>query len=326
MLAAPNAWVAVGAGRYCGGFSFVEEVIMTAPRVSVLMPVYNCQEFIQAAIDSILNQTFSDFEFIIINDGSTDATNDLVVKAAGLDDRIKVVSRANRGIIASLNEGLDMARGDLIARMDGDDLALPDRFARQVAFLDASPQIGLVGGQAMLVDPDARALMSIAQPLLHNEILAKFFTGATSLWHPTVMFRRAIAVGIGGYGTGYEHAEDVDFFLRFSEHGQLANLGDMLLHYRLHPKSIGSTKANAQALAHYRAASDAALRLGFPAPSEPDLSGRDAPIAELYMRWGWWALQGGHVSTARRYGVKAVASRPASRESWRLVACALRGH
>ncbi len=289
------------------------------------MPVYNCEAFVQAAIDSVMGQTFADFEFIIINDGSTDGTSALLLKAASRDARVQVVSRKNRGIIASLNEGLDLARGDLIARMDGDDLCLPDRFARQVAFLDANPHIAVVGGQTMMVDPAARPLTSIPLPLSHDDILGNFFNGAVGLWHPTVMFRRAIALEIGGYGTRYEHAEDIDFFLRFSEHGQLGNLADTLLHYRLHPKSIGSTKSNAQAMASYRATSDAALRRGFPVPPEPEQSEGDAPISEMYTRWGWWALKGGNVATARRYGFKALMLRPASPDSWKLMGCALRG-
>lgn len=103
--------------------------------LSVLMPVYDCDQFVQAAIDSILNQTFRDFEFIIIDDGSKDRTAEIVEAAAARDPRIRVISRENRGIVPSLNEALEQATGTLVARMDGDDISLPDRFSRQVAYL-----------------------------------------------------------------------------------------------------------------------------------------------------------------------------------------------
>ena len=137
--------------------------------LSVLMPVYDCDQFVQAAIDSILNQTFRDFEFIIIDDGSKDRTAEIVEAAAARDPRIRVISRENRGIVPSLNEALEQATGTLVARMDGDDISLPDRFSRQVAYLQANPECGLVGTQIMFMDPDGRPIAPMPNPLGHDD-------------------------------------------------------------------------------------------------------------------------------------------------------------
>lgn len=270
------------------------------PRISVLMPVYNGEKYLQLAINSILSQTFRDFEFIIIDDGSTDRTPRILEAAAIRDIRVKVISRANRGISPSLNEGLALARGDLVARMDSDDISLPNRFALQVAYLDAHPDTGLVGGQIIFTDPDDRPLTSMQHPLDHEAVLETMMNGSESLSHPTVMFRRDIARSIGGYSLRFEHAEDIDFFLRMGERAKVANLPDLVLRYRQHQKSIGYTYAQEQAAAHSRAIREAAERIGAPDPG-PVRIGSIGSTQVINERWAWWALRDGHLPTARLY-------------------------
>lgn len=294
------------------------------PLISVLMPVYNCEEYVQAAIDSILGQTFRDFEFIIIDDGSKDRTADIVKAAAARDDRIKVISRENRGIVPSLNEALAVAAGDLIARMDGDDISLPDRFQRQVDYLRAHPDCGLVGTQIMFMDPDGRPIAPMPNPLDHAGIVQTMLDGSESVSHPTVIFRRAVAQSINGYSDRYKHAEDIDFFLRMAEATQVANMPDLLLHYRQHAKSIGRTQTEAQAEAHYRAICDAAARTGKPKPRLLDRR-EYGNETDDYTRWAWWALQSGQLPSARFYSRKVLAARPFNLGSWRLAYCVLRG-
>ncbi|HAS7841575.1 TPA: glycosyltransferase family 2 protein, partial [Vibrio cholerae] len=118
---------------------------MSSPKISVVMSVYNGEKYLGEAIDSILKQTFSDFEFIIINDGSTDKTLEIIKSYMKKDDRIVLVSRENKGLIVSLNEGLDLAKGQYIARMDADDISIKSRFEKQIEFLDSNPDIGVCG-------------------------------------------------------------------------------------------------------------------------------------------------------------------------------------
>lgn len=294
------------------------------PRISVVMPVYNGQRYVKKAIGSILSQTFQDFEFIIVDDGSTDKTPEILKAAAILDSRIRVVTRENRGISPSLNEGLALARGDLIARMDADDISLPNRFALQVAYLDAHPDCGLVGGQIIFTDPHDRPLIKMRHPLDHAEVLDTMMKGTESLSHPTVMFRRKIAQAIGGYSLRFEHAEDIDFFLRMGEQAKVANLPDLVLRYRQHQKSIGFVHAQEQAAAHSRAIREAAKRTGAPDP-EPVRIGAVGAKHAINERWAWWALRDGHLQTARLYAWRVLRQRPLATDSWRLAACAVRG-
>jgi glycosyltransferase involved in cell wall biosynthesis len=294
------------------------------PLISVLMPVYNCDAYVQAAIDSILTQTFRDFEFIIIDDGSKDRTGEIVKAAAARDPRIKVISRENRGIVPSLNEALAVATGTLIARMDGDDISLPDRFQKQLDYLQAHPDCGLVGTQIMFMDPDGRPIAPMPNPMDHEGIVQTMLDGIESVSHPTVLFRTDVARSISGYSDRYEHAEDMDFFLRMAEATRVANMPDLLLHYRQHAKSIGRTKSEAQAEAHYRAICDAAARTGRPKPKP--IERRDyGTETDDHARWAWWALQSGQRSSARFYARKVLAARPFAAESWRLLYCVLRG-
>lgn len=294
------------------------------PLISVLMPVYNCDEYVQAAIDSILNQTFRDFEFIIIDDGSEDRTAEIVKAAAVRDPRIKVISRANRGIVPSLNEAMEHASGALMARMDGDDISLPDRFARQLAYLEANPDCGLVGTQIMFTDPDGRPIAPMPNPISHDDIVATMMAGRESVSHPTVIFRSDIARSIDGYSDRFIHAEDMDFFLRMAEKTRVANLADILLHYRQHSKSVGRMYAKVQAESHTRAIVEAAYRMGISEPKPVSVSDA-SDVVDDYARWAWWALSGGQLSTARLYAGKVLRARPTSLASWRLLFCAIRG-
>lgn len=207
----------------------------SAPRVSVVMPVYNGVPYLQLALDSILQQTFSDLELIVIDDGSTDATSELLAACAARDRRVRVLTLPqNRGIIAALNSGLDAARGEFIARMDADDVALPERFERQVAFLDSHPDHIVVGSSTSFIDSVGRVTFrdTYWREVAHWEIewVAHFFT---AMMHPTAMFRGApVRDNALRYDERYKHAEDMDFFARLLMTGKGALLPEPLLQYR----------------------------------------------------------------------------------------------
>jgi glycosyltransferase involved in cell wall biosynthesis len=204
------------------------------PRVSVLMTVYNGMPFLPAAVDSILGQSFSDFEFVIVNDGSTDGTADYLASIS--DRRVKVVDRENGGTAAAANEGLQHCTGEFTARMDSDDVSLPTRLAEQVAFLDAHSQVGLVGAQ-MAPLGDAGVGKSLVLPLAHREVYQAMLDGRHGLGHSCIMLRTELLRRIGGYWK-LRHQDAWDMMLRMGEVAELANLDRVLHHYRVHRGSL----------------------------------------------------------------------------------------
>src|SRR5579859_2675921 len=143
---------------------------MTSPLVSVAMPVYNAQRYLAQAVDSILAQSFKDFEFIIIDDGSTDSSTEILRKYEAADPRIRLFSRPNTGLTIALNEALGYARGRYLARMDSDDVSLPRRLEKQVAFMEDHPDHVAVGCRVVLIDPDAELLGEIYRFESHEQI------------------------------------------------------------------------------------------------------------------------------------------------------------
>ncbi len=223
---------------------------MSAPTISVAMSVYNNAPHLGPAIESICAQSFADFEFLIVNDGSSDGSGAIIDAFAARDRRIRPIHQENRGLIASLNRMLDEARAPLIARMDGDDIALPARFERQLAFLAARPDHGVVGTWARCIDEDGaeRAELCRDQPTSHDELLTQLESGPL-LCHPSVMMRRDIVRTVGGYRHAYRHAEDYDLWLRLSERTKLASIPERLLLYRHSETQVSSRHVVPQATA-----------------------------------------------------------------------------
>jgi hypothetical protein len=218
------------------------------PRISVILPVYNAEAFLAAAVGSILAQTFRDFELIAIDDGSTDRTATILDDLAQQDDRIVVIRQRNAGVVAALNRGLALARGEFVARMDADDMARPQRFARQMTFLDAYPDVAVVGSAVTLVDATGSVLGDVRYPE-SAQAVAEFLETGSPLAHPAVMMRRAVIIAAGGYRAAFQYAEDYDLWLRLAEHHKLANLPDRLLLYRQHEAKLSVVRAGEQALA-----------------------------------------------------------------------------
>ncbi len=214
---------------------------MSAPAITVAMSVYNGTAYLGAAIESVLAQDFRDFEFLLLDDGSSDDSRTIAERYAAQDERLKVISRENRGLVASLNELLVRAAAPLVARFDSDDICAPQRLSLQKAFLDSHPDYVAVGSDVRLIDAAGQPCPAppINRPLNHAAIVANFEAGP-NLVHPAVMFRRDAVRALGGYRAAYSHAEDLDLWLRLSETAQLANLPDLLLDYRITPGQISS--------------------------------------------------------------------------------------
>lgn len=214
---------------------------MNAPRVTVLMPVYNGARYLREAIDSILSQTYGDFEFLIINDGSTDESAALVESYT--DHRIRLVHNdGNMGLIATLNRGIELSRGEYIARMDCDDISLPLRLAKQVEFMDQHQDVGVCGTWLTMIGRKEDA----KPPIGHDAIVCRLMF-ESALLHPTVMLRRGIFFDNSlYYDPGYPHAEDFELWVRCAKFCKLANIGEVLLYYRIHSDQVSEVHSQRQ--------------------------------------------------------------------------------
>lgn len=221
---------------------------MAKPAISVAMSVYNGERFLREAIDSVLAQTFADFEFLILDDGSGDATPEILREYAARDSRIHPIIRENRGLIASLNQLVDEARAPIVARMDADDICHPERFSMQLAFLDAHPDYGVVGSWSEDIDEQGRTLemKGSGHPLDHQAFLQAIGTGGQLICHPAAMFRREIVLSVGGYHAAFRHCEDFDLWLRLASVTKLGNLPERLIRYRHSPGQVSSRHATEQ--------------------------------------------------------------------------------
>ena len=216
-----------------------------SPLISVVMSVYNGEKYIPGAIQSILNQTFSDFEFIIINDGSTDSTSTILHRSEQVDGRIRVYHQENRGLIASLNRGCRLARGKYIARMDADDLSLPERLARQVHYMKAHPAIGVLGTWIEYIDESGTSVGDWPMSTV-PALIAWSLCFGTCLAHPSVIMRRDVVERLGFYRPDALHAEDYDLWARASVVTQIANIPEILLRRRIWKESVCSRHLPAQ--------------------------------------------------------------------------------
>lgn len=215
-------------------------MINSQPKVSVLMPVYNGELYIREAIDSILNQTFSDFELIIIDDCSTDGS--VAVIKTYTDSRIRLFTNpVNKGVSFTTNYGNKLARAEYVARMDCDDISLPQRLAKQVQYLDRHPEIAIVGTQNISIDTDGKIVP--AQDMFPRPAAPSSIRWTASyecpFIHSSVMYRKQILPGkVGEYDENLKMGEDYEMWLRLLHHNyNLANLKEVLIEYRIHPKS-----------------------------------------------------------------------------------------
>ena len=207
------------------------------PRISVLMCVYNGQDYLADAIQSILNQTFGDFEFLVVNDGSTD--DSFAILTSFRDQRIRIIDNGNNlGLIRSLNIGLDAARGEFIARMDADDICTPDRFEKQIAFFDSHPDVGICGSWLSIID----AQEVYRFPLTHEEIKLAMLE-YNPVAHPSVMLRSSVVNQPRlRYDPDFPGAEDYELWTRAVFATKFANLPETLVRYRKHDQQVTKKK------------------------------------------------------------------------------------
>jgi len=213
---------------------------MKKPLVSILMPAYNAEKYIGEAIESILNQTFRDFEFIIIDDASTDDTWNIIQKYKTKDKRIITLKNTiNQKICKTLNEGISIAKGKYIVRMDADDWSFPDRIKKQYRYMESHRNIIISGGSMLVCDSNLNQYARRDYPT-ENEELRKSILRFSPFSHPTVIFKTKIAKKIGGYHTLY--AEDIELYLKLGKYGVFGNIEDTLIKYREITSSMTNTK------------------------------------------------------------------------------------
>ena len=218
-----------------------ERRLKAMPVVSIVIPVHNGAAFLDAAICSVRAQSFGEWELLLVDDGSTDATPTICAAAAAAEARVRVLSKPNSGISEALNLGLAEARGTWIARLDADDLMERDRLARQLAFLAAAPRLGGASSFYTVIDRDGRPRQQVRPlPVNERQIEALFARGGTLRYtHPTVTYRRDLARALDGYRRALEPCEDADLFLRFYEAGRpILVQPEFLTRYRVHPAQI----------------------------------------------------------------------------------------
>lgn len=289
------------------------------------MPVYNAERYVAEAVESVLAQTFADFEFLITDDGSTDGSLAILQRYAERDYRIRLTSRANTGIVVALNEMLAAARGEFIARMDADDVCLPERFEKQVASLAGHLSRVAVGAWADLIDPDGHLIGHWEMPADHSAIDGANVAGSLSIVHPTLMARRDSVWAVGGYQSDVQGSEDLDLVLKLAEHGTVANLAAPLLRYRRHSESYTHAKAGVVSAARAKVLTAAWRRRGLGTPPATLLKVGTPSRADHHATWAWLALGSGQITTARKHAYASLRRAPFSPASWKVVACAIRG-
>lgn len=294
-----------------------------SPKLSVLMAVHNSREYLESAIKSILNQTYTDFEFLITDDGSTDGSNEVIATLAKQDPRIVHRFRENRGLTSTLNELASYARAPYLARMDADDLSLPDRFEKQIRFLEKYSEVSLVGGAILIIDNRDRPIFTISNPVDGKKIDEHNLIGKVAIHHPAVIMRTSVFKQVGGYDEDFSSAQDLDLWLRMAEVSQLANLGDIVLKYRIHEGSISSQRKSEQAGNAEEACRRAWARRDIPPQSMYEIFRQSVrsklPTSDLdyNLRTAWQAWSHGYRPTARYYFLRSIRAEPFSMQAWR---------
>jgi glycosyltransferase involved in cell wall biosynthesis len=214
---------------------------LVAPQISVVMAVRDGERWLSAAIASIQRQTFSQFELIIIDDGSTDETSRIIDAQFQSDPRIIAIHQDRLGLVAALNRGLAATRGQFVARLDADDIAEPERLARQFEYLERHPEIGLVGTWAHKIDEQGTVVGTLTPPT-GTKALSALLNRTNPFLHSSIMMRKNVLEKVGFFRTAFAGAEDYDLWIRMSEISGVANIPEYLLRYRIHSGSVTHTK------------------------------------------------------------------------------------
>jgi len=252
-FAARHLLLAIGHLQSC-----TTDLAMT-PEVSVVMPVRNGARWLRDAVESVLSQTFTDLELLIIDDGSADETSSIAEEYARGDRRVHIIRQSGLGLVAALNRGISEARAPFIARLDSDDLAASERIERQLGFLRTHPEIGLLGSWAEKIDARGKHVGWLKPETRPRELIA-ILQSRNPFIHSSIMLRTEIARRLGGYRGAFKAAEDYDLWLRVAEVTTIANLPEVLIRYRWHAGNVIKRDALRQAFSARLAQNCAEMR------------------------------------------------------------------
>lgn len=217
----------------------------TKPRISVVMPVYNTERYLKEAIDSILEQTYTNFELIAINDGSKDGSAQIIDHYAKIDKRVIAVHQENKGLVATLNRGIEMARGEFIARMDADDVSFPRRFEQQINVFDKNPDVVLVAGGFEIIDEEGEFMYREVVPTSDRDIKRSMLL-RNPVAHGSVTFRKDACETVGCYSDAHGPTEDFELWSRLATIGKFAALEETIFRWRINRKGISSNNNRLQ--------------------------------------------------------------------------------
>lgn len=216
------------------------------PKISVLMPVYNCEKYLDSAIQSILDQTFKDFEFIIVDDFSTDTSFEIIKEYTKQDKRIIVLrNKTHLRTTKTLNKGLRRTKCKYVARMDGDDWSYPDRLQKQFKFMENHPEVGVSGGVIEVCDENLKVI-NIRKYPLNDIVVRKVMFRYSPFAHPATIWRRDLLQKVGGYDEKIPLSQDYELYFRIGKISQFANLSTVLLKLRTHNNSSSMLRGRAQ--------------------------------------------------------------------------------
>ena len=298
------------------------------PLVSVLMPVYNAQKYLGEAIDCILAQIYDNWELICVDDGSNDTSLTILEAYAQKHDRIRIITQPNTGIVGALNGALEAAQGEVVARMDADDWCAETRFEKQVAYLDKHADCIAVGSYIQRTDPYGSPAGSQEPPTDHDAIDKGLLAGdASVLVHASLMMRTDALRQVGGWREGTDWVEDLDLFLRLTEHGRVANIPRYLYTYRRHAESVCFKRYETMCQRLVEVLREAYERRGIldrfdPMIIRPDLAPKQSE-AEHYRNWACYAIHAGNKTLARKHALGALKRSPLSPRTWKVAYWAL---
>ena len=274
--------------------------IVSKPTVSVVLPVYNGGKFLAAAIGSIVDQSFQDWELICVNDGSTDQSSLVLDWFANRDPRIRVVHQANSGVVSAANHAHQLARAELVCRMDADDISMPDRLQHQVDFMQSNLDHVAVGGAILEIDCDSEPLGIQTLANDHETIVKRMLSRGPGLFQPASIMRADAFQSVGGFRPKYQWIEDHDLWLRMSQIGRLGNTNELVLCYRIHASSCTWTMSDRRANLMTQLMHEAHLDRKMPGLEHRFTSPPSRSIAGPG-KWARKAVRGGYPRTALKH-------------------------
>ncbi|MCG8448854.1 MAG: glycosyltransferase [Pirellulales bacterium] len=290
---------------------------MTNPRISFVMPVYNNARYLRQTLASMRWQTFTDWEAVCVNDGSTDESLAILQQFAAADSRFQIVDQENQGIVDALNAGIHAARGEWIARLDSDDVAVPERLAVQWQFVRKNPDVVVVGSDMMYTDPDGFPLRIERSYTEHADIEQALVDGTSHCFgHPSVLIHRDTLLEAGLYSKEYEWVEDLELWSRLVRLGRVANIPRVLVHYRQHEQSVCWNRRALQHERRHRLLAKVRAERGLASPTQPLKPPRKQSSAAG--KWARRAARSGYYQTAFRQWRRQVAAQPFSLLTFRV--------